>query len=299
MTTGHWEDVLKVRTAWLDTEDWAEKPFGTFEKMVAMSLTYLLIIWPLSVIMSKRPAPQKNWFTVAFNLVHNFIMAAYSLYAFIGTAAVLYRNWARVDFDAKVLFCDKNEDMLVDFDYWMYTFFLSKFYEWIDTIALIVLRGKPQFPPLETDKESGRTSIAWQKVLHVFHHTTTASIVWFVSQHHLSIGWSGALTNPIVHVFMYSYYMLADVWPGVRMFGPMITPIQLVQFVLCLSLLAAEIVWMFVDPQNCQSYVPGIFWLAFTYLVFFALFVKLYGDKKRQVAAARAAARAEQQKKKD
>lgn len=231
--------------------------------MIAGSLLYLAIITPLSYLNGTKPHPNK---TLVF--IHNFLMSAYSLYEFIGCVLVLGRNWAANGFSFSILVCDPEGKMLVDFDWWIYTFYLSKFYEWLDTIILIVVRGKPHMPLDD-----------WQKVLHVFHHTVTPSIVWVAWRWQVSVAWTGPLTNSIVHVIMYAYYMLVDVVPAIRKIGVFITPIQLLQFTFCISLLFTELAYWHFWPESCNPDLAPAAWLSFTYLAFLSLFWVLWQQK--------------------
>ena len=262
---------LTIKHEWFVNPVLDERPLGSWQHMLYMSLLYLVIIAPLSFLMKGR----KGYLSTFVAFVHNALMSAYSLYEFIGCYLVLSRNWARHGNSPRALVCDPDAGMLDGMDFWIYTFYLSKFYEWIDTIFLIVMRGKPQVP---TDD--------WQKVLHVFHHTVTPSIVWVAWRYRLSIAWSGPLTNSIVHVIMYAYYMLVDYVPAVRRFGVLITPVQLVQFTLCIGLLVGEVYYWFSNPSVCQPDPEPVYWLAFCYVAFLALFVKLYIDKLNAPARA-------------
>lgn len=64
----------------------------------------------------------------------------------------------------------------------------------------------------------------------------------------------------------------------------LITPIQLVQFVIALGLVTYETLF----PQACDSNQVAVYWMMFTYMVFLVFFVKLYLDKKQQRSESRA-----------
>lgn len=65
--------------------------------------------------------------TSSVKMLQNLFMAVYSFYAFWGTALVFWRNWKRAGFDPLVPFCDPKRVMDVDMDYWLYTFYISKY----------------------------------------------------------------------------------------------------------------------------------------------------------------------------
>eukprot|EP00756_Hemistasia_phaeocysticola_P023348 Hpha_TRINITY_DN15886_c2_g1::TRINITY_DN15886_c2_g1_i1::g.188047::m.188047 len=73
--------------------------------------------------------------------VNNWVMCVYSIYAFVGMLLVLGANWADDGFPIYKAVCDPQQRMMRGLDFWLYHFYLSKFWEWIDTWILI-LKGK-------------------------------------------------------------------------------------------------------------------------------------------------------------
>jgi len=193
-------------------------------------------------------------------------MCLYSLYCFIGATSCVLANLIDSGFDFWQPLCDKSatpRPFMRGMDFWMYHFYLSKYWEWIDT-WILVLRGKGVWPPTNS-----------QYFLHVFHHTTTASILWMAWRGEFNVAWIGIITNSFVHTPMYAYYFLTDFWKGVRKFGIFITPIQIIQFIMCLTALVPE---TFLE---CGSKPRAIQWMWFTYCTFLAFFVKMFLDKKK------------------
>jgi len=192
----------------------------------------------------------------------------YSAYSLTGTTIVLWKNWSKAGFDPWVPLCDPKHRLYENLDYWMYTFYLSKYLEFIDTVFLL-LRAKPVFPPANS-----------QYFLHVFHHLVTASIVWVAWRLPFSGAWTGPFTNSFVHTFMYSYYLLTDLGMDRRWGGIFVTPLQIVQFIMCMSWVAYE----GLHTTECNSSGPALAWVWFLYLVFLSFFVKLFMDKGEQRA---------------
>jgi len=156
--------------------------------------------------------------------------------------------------------------------FWVYTFYLSKFVEYLDTVFLL-LKAKPVMPPENS-----------QYLLHIYHHAVTAAIVWASMHFHFSTAWTGPLTNAGVHTLMYGYYFLAEMDKIDRQLGgKFITPIQLVQFLFCLVMVIYEVIF----PETCGSHVGTLIFLVFNYVIFFALFVKIWIDKKTERRRAR------------
>eukprot|EP01128_Nolandella_sp_AFSM9_P007490 TRINITY_DN4119_c0_g1_i1.p1 TRINITY_DN4119_c0_g1~~TRINITY_DN4119_c0_g1_i1.p1 ORF type:complete len:520 (-),score=92.10 TRINITY_DN4119_c0_g1_i1:93-1652(-) len=246
-----------------------------YNTMLAISGAYLVLLGIFSFFMRHRrnATPPKPLWVFPISLTQNFLMFAYSLYAFIGTTLTLYKNWKSVGFDIITPFCDVNDVMRQDMDFWFYTFYLSKFLEYVDSF-LLVAKAKPLLPPGNT-----------QYFLHVFHHSVTASIVWFAWKTQFSGAWVGPLTNAFVHTFMYGYYFFTDLGMPRTYGGVFITPIQLIQFVLAMLTTVYESIY----SEKCGTNMQSMLWLWFTYSVFLVLFIKLFLDKKRSRQAARAA----------
>jgi len=204
---------------------------------------------------------------------HNFIMCIYSFYAWIGIWLVLYQNLKKENFNLSLLICDPNHKIMEGLSFWTYTFYLSKFVEYLDTVFLL-LKAKPVMPPENS-----------QYLLHIYHHAITAAIVWVTIHFHFSTAWTGPLTNAGVHTLMYGYYFLAEMDKIDRTWGgKFITPIQLVQFLFCLLMVIYEVIF----PEVCGSHVGTLLFLVGNYVIFFTLFVKIWLDKKRERRRARA-----------
>ncbi|XP_038684537.1 elongation of fatty acids protein 3-like [Tripterygium wilfordii] len=97
--------------------------------------------------------------------------------------------------------------------FWAYIFYLSKILEFVDTLLIILA------------KSSRRLTF-----LHVYHHATVLVMSYFWLQTSQSLFPVGIVTNSLVHVFMYCYYLLSAM--GVRpKWKRLVTDCQIVQFV--------------------------------------------------------------------
>jgi hypothetical protein len=93
---------------------------------------------------------------------------------------------------------------------------------------------------------------------------------------------------------MYGYYALAELGLiNTAWGGKFITPIQLVQFVMCIAGVAYETIFY----EKCGSSQAAVYWLNFTYLIFLIFFVKVYVDKARYRKTLRGKQAQEKQKK--
>lgn len=80
---------------------------------------------------------------------------------------------------------------------------------------------------------------------------------------------------------MYGYYALVTVVPGVKQFGLLITPIQIVQFILCIAALVPESVdALAMGGVSCGATTRATVWMFFAYGVYLYLFVRMFGEKK-------------------
>eukprot|EP00246_Nothoceros_aenigmaticus_P013604 TRINITY_DN476_c0_g1_i2.p1 TRINITY_DN476_c0_g1~~TRINITY_DN476_c0_g1_i2.p1 ORF type:complete len:290 (-),score=23.59 TRINITY_DN476_c0_g1_i2:270-1139(-) len=75
----------------------------------------------------------------------------------------------------------------------IYLFYMSKYFEFLDTIIMVLKRNARQIT-----------------VLHVYHHYSI-SLIWWVISHHAPGGdaYFSAALNSGVHVFMYFYYLVS------------------------------------------------------------------------------------------
>jgi len=203
-----------------------------------------------------------SWFTIP----HNLVMCIYSLYTFVGVSIVMFQNLKKSNFMLNELFCDPTQRMKEGMDFWVYTFYLSKFVEYLDTVFLL-LKAKSVVPPENS-----------QYLLHIYHHAVTAAIVWVSLFYQLSVAWTGPWTNAGVHTLMYGYYFLAELNQIDRSLGgKFITPIQLIQFIFCIVAILIEIV-----QGSCGTHLGAFYFLFANYLIFFVFFVKIWFDKKKE-----------------
>ena len=103
--------------------------------------------------------------------------------------------------------------------YFVYVHYLSKYFDYFDTL-FIILRGK----------EKQQLSL-----LHVYHHSTIG-IIWgglLYCGHGNGTVSFGCFINSVIHLFMYSHYLYTSLGYN-NPFKKYITRAQLLQFFLCL-----------------------------------------------------------------
>lgn len=254
--------AMEVRVPGWDKMPEDERLLGDDHSVLFMAVAYLV---SLSVLKSQAFGTTKfSGLVKKVSSVNNMIMCLYSLYAFVGMALVLAANWADDGFPVWKAVCDTEKTMSRGLDFWMYHFYLSKFWEWIDTWILI-LKGKPVWPPENA-----------QFFLHVSHHCITASVFWVSWRQELPMGYLGPLTNAFVHIPMYGYYCLSEHWQGVRMFGVFITPIQIVQFLIVMVAMVPST----LDPVGCGATKRAVVWWWCAYIMWLVLFTMMFLKKK-------------------
>lgn len=207
-----------------------EMPLSRPPLPLIFSFGYLLVVLMLRRLMKKK----QPFILSGFTIVHNFIMCVASLIMFVGMAASLFAIWQRHGLEA--LFCDSGAKEVGKgpLYFWIYVFYLSKYYEWVDTVLLCLKKNQLTF-------------------LHVYHHWVTMLLVWNCLENLIPIQWCAELLNCFVHILMYYYYFLMSLKKRVW-WKKYITIMQIIQFVLINSLHSVSIAWHYLWTHNCPSY---------------------------------------------
>lgn len=178
---------------------------GSFEEMVAVCITYFLLIRILKAVMANRKALELRSLVTAHSTFLTIISAA----LFAGFAVVLsgkareYTPWEMV---CSIEF---HEDGRLQTLY--YLNYLVKWYELLDTVILVLRKKEVIF-------------------LHEYHHAATLFLCWVQMDQHSTVQWVPITINLFVHIFMYYYYALASIkiQPWWKRY---LTQLQIVQFV--------------------------------------------------------------------
>lgn len=181
------------------------------------------------------------------SVAHNGVLVMFSAWTFGSLCCILYKKG--IIFKSNYYFQNQQFDTII---YW---FYISKYYEFIDTFLLYL---------------NGKTPIFLQK----YHHIG-AVISWYLMyQYKVDMVWMASLLNSGVHTIMYSYYLgcLLKI-NNIRYIKRYITTMQLCQFIVLYS--------------NFYFYYPPIeTWFNYGIITFFAtygvgiiaLFGKFYYD---------------------
>jgi hypothetical protein len=144
-------------------------------------------------------------------LIHNIILAAFSISTFI-VAGQLLLNFYRNGYDV----CDGLEEFYAGpFGWWTWAFYLSKFYEFVDT-WIVMFKGRRPI------------------VLQVYHHIGAVIGMWLNLAGRSTMGFFFVGVNSGIHSLMYPYYALSTVKIRVPL-KFVITLSQMLQFIIGLT----------------------------------------------------------------
>jgi fatty acid elongase 3 len=144
----------------------------------------------------------------------------------------------------------------------MYAYYLSKFWELLDTVIL-VLKKKPLI------------------FLHYYHHAIVILMVWTWLEWGIPFAALGMIANTLIHVFMYYYYGVTSL--GYRVwFKRYLTSAQIVQFAASF-LLALPYLYLHVTRGGCHGFQAFLFSMAVNatfLLLFIQFYASAYGGKQ-------------------
>lgn len=244
-----------------------DAPLMSLPGLVGMAGLYLTVKFGGEAIMRDR----KPFDTKFPAMVSNALLAVGSLWMFAGFCYHLFNNWSAAGWDMSLLVCDPELKLQQGMDLFLYVFYLSKFWEYVDTIFLIL----------------GKREVIF---LHWFHHFITPSICWAAFSYPGACSWAGPLTNAGVHVVMYSYYT-ATYFGVSRWVGKYITKIQIVQFIGNIALFNAIFLNLAVGQgyDTCKGNLYQYAFVYANYINFLVLFVQFNRRRLQKLAAAKKA----------
>ena len=141
--------------------------------------------------------------------IHNYVLCGISLVMLLGAGAAVVDDWVHRGFLS--VYCNDRRGEVV---FWSYIFYVTKFYELLDTFFLI-LRGNSL------------------QSLHVIHHGIVPFLFWMYLLQEFTGQWVQVTLNCAVHVVMYHYFGTMTLQPGRKLWWrKYITVMQIVQFVI-------------------------------------------------------------------
>ncbi|PWW80141.1 hypothetical protein C7212DRAFT_289387 [Tuber magnatum] len=190
----------------------------------------------------------------AFVLLHNLFLAIYSLWTFIGMAGAIHRSIVTsrgvpgvVESLCKIRPETRFEGVEIremeggvglweeGLAFYGWLFYLSKFYEVLDT-AIIIAKGKKS------------------SLLQTYHHAGAMICMWAGIRFMSPPIWVFCIFNSLIHTLMYFYYTLSTVRiPVPNALKRSLTSLQITQFVVGGSLAALHL-FVYFTPT---TYLPG------------------------------------------
>jgi fatty acid elongase 3 len=120
--------------------------------------------------------------------------------------------------------------------FWSYVFYLSKYYELLDTF-LQLLSGKT--PP--------------NFFLHVYHHSLVILMSWAWIDSQAAPQFAGVFMNTFVHVVMYYYFYLKSI--GITpWWKSYVTKLQIVQFICSVIIISITLGYAWQRRENTAEY---------------------------------------------
>jgi len=212
-------------------------PFSHFQVPLMASIFYLTSLVGLRAFMKDRKAfVLKN---VTF--VHNVILTCLSTVMFLGSAYGAYLKYQSQGFFAGLV-CEQDPNPIRGpLFYWSFIFYLSKYYEFIDSY-LLVLKKKPLI------------------FLHVFHHFVMPYVCWAGLEGKWCMAlWTSSFWNSFVHIWMYYYYSVSTLGysPWWRQY---LTGLQIYQFVSGVFYTGIYFYYYFTDLEISfsENFMPSI-----------------------------------------
>ncbi|EFA85325.1 steroid isomerase [Heterostelium album PN500] len=243
----------------MDNFKWDENtPLSSRIYPAATAITYLVVIYGLNKFMKDR----KPMTLKGVSIVHNFNLIVLSLTMMLGVLEAAYRQ-AQEQGGFSLLCENKPNAVNGRIGWWIYVFYVSKYYELFDTVIL-ALKKKPLI------------------FLHVFHHMAMVPVTWqWLNDQWLVGSWWCVLVNSFIHTIMYYYYLQTtlgnDCW-----FKRYITTSQIIQFLTGTAIVSH---WFYIrKTENCQggiapaivSYVINTLFIG----LFIRFYIKSYSSKK-------------------
>jgi len=199
--------------------DWADAPFSSAGAPIVGGVAYLLLVSILPQYIPSSGVKGIKWILA----VHNGILSVWSLLMFAGCLAEMIRR-AQREGNWDWMFCESPQSRATGpLYFWSYIFYISKYYEMLDTLFAILRGSKPP-----------------HFGLHVYHHALVPVMIWNWQEHCMSLQFPGLLFNTLVHVVMYLYYTLKILhWP--TPWKSWVTRLQIIQFVTSFAMFSVTV----------------------------------------------------------
>jgi fatty acid elongase 3 len=164
-----------------DGFDWRFSPLSDVRAPFIAGAGYVLLVLLLNSVMRRVGGVN----TKPLQAAHNMVLCVGSLVMTLGTGLEVVRR-SRLEGSSRWLICEApSTEPRGALWFWSYVYYLSKYYELLDTV-LQLLKGRP--PP--------------HFALHVYHHAVVLVMAWGWVEYVQTLSFIGLLFNTSVHVVM-------------------------------------------------------------------------------------------------
>eukprot|EP01084_Bolivina_argentea_P097835 175871_1 len=184
-------------------------------------LVFYLLSIQLTAPKSNKPRSKQSKYERKFGktetvmFLHNVILAIFSGLTFINTAPIIYNIISEHGLYDGLCQQISASYTTTSYGWWVHLFYLSKFYEFIDT-WIVIARGRKPI------------------TLQVYHHCGAVIGMWLMMVVQSSASFWFVVENSFIHTIMYSYYGCSVIGIKFR-FKFIITMLQMLQFIIGLA----------------------------------------------------------------
>lgn len=242
---------------------WQNAPLNSIQAPIAAGACYLLVV---TLIYNCRPTKTSDCVKDLMQTVqayHNLFLCFWSLAMVIGGSYEVYKRYTSEGLTWFVCEDPKTQSRGALF-WWSYVYYISKYYELLDTVIVLI---KGSTPP--------------HFFLHVYHHSVVVYMAWLWLEVSQTLQFGGLLFNAFVHVIMYYYYYLLA--RGIRpTWKNMVTRVQIVQFMSSLLLLCPTLYSVYNKGwYHCAGMNGVVFNCIFNLTLLFQFSNVLFINKKK------------------
>lgn len=262
--------------------DWRSVPFAKAYHPVIGIVVYLTVIFSLRRAMRDRPPIKLRYLIFLHNVFLCVLSAAMGIGIVVEVVRVLVNppkststsllSTSTAGF--REVLCDTSGNLMSGrMAWWMYIFYVSKYYEFIDTVIMVLTKRPLNF-------------------LHVYHHCIVLPLFYVYMSTSMILQWIIVIANCFVHVAMYYYYAMASMGHKVW-WKKYITMAQIVQFIIDLTS-TWPYPFLYFSNAGCSGSMRAWLFGQAVGFSFFKLFTdfytRSYNSKKKAAAAAAASA---------
>jgi fatty acid elongase 3 len=196
LTSLVWFMVVAISPSYsIATFRWADAPLSGPAAPILGASLYLAVVFSLWAYVRHAPigSAESKLAVNAVQVVHNLVLAAWSLIMCLGCAASVMSRLRAAAWDYDWFFCEaadaeatadaEGAAVIRSLYFWAYCYYISKFYEFLDTILQLLKSGSVHSP--------------W---LHIFHHAVVPVMSWLWLERKQSLLFGGLIFNTFVHV---------------------------------------------------------------------------------------------------